>query len=313
VDARRLVHRLELVLAARLVVALVIEASAVVAPGDAGELGPANLVREVLAAVDVAHLDRAPVGAAVGQRIGEALPIVAGRGLGQRHRSVGGERVGVEQEPGRCAEALLHVDRRLILQAVVTRVEVVAAVLLGYAVALVVPQLRQARLDAVARRVREELLGKGVLLVDPGLELWAVEVLHPAVRGRRPGCRVVVGGVAAGRGRVREALGRVLGGLARVALALARGLAGAGGEGRGKQEYGRARFHHRFLWRRRAASGRPSKRRIVAVPALPDGVPEGTAGDRSAGSVDETSRRRSCRGPGPRSSRTCPCRPCGTA
>ena len=91
-------RRLEHLVPRRLRIARVEEPLAVLGPRDVREAHPAHLVGQILPRGHVAHLHRAPVGAAFRQAVGEERPVGRGRPLPHRHRAVLGDDVGVEHD-----------------------------------------------------------------------------------------------------------------------------------------------------------------------------------------------------------------------
>ncbi len=165
-----------------LVVAAVEEALAVVGPGGARELDPLQPVGEVAAGRHLAHLPLLPVRATGGQAVGDAPAVLAHRVAGERDGAVGRQGVGIDQHARRAVQLLQGVDHALVLQAVVLGEEVAAALALGDAVALVVPELGQAAAQRLAGRDRLQVPeGDAVLLFDPGAGVVGVGVLQPAV------------------------------------------------------------------------------------------------------------------------------------
>jgi len=64
-------------------------------------------------------VDLAPIRAALGDGIGGEFALARGREVVEAGGAVGGELVGIEEDARGAVEALLHVDDRLVLQAVV--------------------------------------------------------------------------------------------------------------------------------------------------------------------------------------------------
>ena len=93
----------------------------------------------------------------LGDAVGDVLAVVADRHARERDRAVLGPRVRVEQHPRLAVERVLHVEHALVLQAVVLREEVPAAVLGRRRDLLVVPQVGEALLDRLALGDRFEV------------------------------------------------------------------------------------------------------------------------------------------------------------
>ena len=156
----------------RFVVAGIVEALAIGRPRRLGELGPLQFVVELLARVDLHDVPGHPVGAGLGAGVGKLFAVVADRPAGERRRAVGLPLVGIKQHPARLVELVLHEEDRLILQAVVTGIEVPATVLDRSAELLVVPQVGQPFADGVALGDGLEIrLGDLVLGFNPGFDL----------------------------------------------------------------------------------------------------------------------------------------------
>src|SRR5678815_1359768 len=135
-----------LLLAAGLAVgreAVVPEAALVVLPRDAGELAPLERFVEVLAGVDVAHMQLLPVTARRRQPVTEQCAVVGIARAGERDRAVLAELVGIEHDYGLACETLLHVEHVLILQTVILAEEIAAALARREGVALVVEERLQ--------------------------------------------------------------------------------------------------------------------------------------------------------------------------
>jgi hypothetical protein len=192
-------------------IARVVEAGAVLRPGQVRELHPLEAVVEHVTGLDVDDAHRTPVRAAVLDEVGDLRAVGARHGAGQGHGAVPGPAVRVEQRARRAVRALLHEVDRLVLEAVVAREEDAPAALHRQREALEVEQLREAPGDRLAPRQGLEVVeGDAVLGLDPGGDgvVLAHVVLEPAVRvGDRD---LAVGGGAEGLRDVRGA-GRGIG------------------------------------------------------------------------------------------------------
>src|SRR5690606_36076981 len=142
-----LVDLLELLARPGGIVGAVEEALVVGGPRDPGELAPLEQIRAVLAGRNLADLPALPVGAGVGQRVGQVLAVVADRQRGDRGGAVLAQQVGIEQQLGLAVERVGPVVDRLILQAVVPGEEVAAALLPWGRVALEIPQALESLLN----------------------------------------------------------------------------------------------------------------------------------------------------------------------
>src|SRR6185295_18038326 len=130
---------------ARLREARVVEARLVRRPDDGGELRE-HLVRKVLARRHVADVDLLPVAAAAGEAVPEQRSVLGGRRAHEGDRTVGAERIGVEQDALLPVEALPYVEDRLVLEAGVPREEIARALLLGHGDARKIEQRGEAGL-----------------------------------------------------------------------------------------------------------------------------------------------------------------------
>ncbi len=205
----------------------VVEALPVLREGGAAELGPAHLVGEIPPGVDVAHPPDEPVGAGVGDRVGDEPPVVGEAHAGERHRAVLGHDVRIEEHAPVHGRVVGDVEDRLGLEPGVAHVEVALAVLGGGGEALVVPDPGEPLADGRPLRDGGQVgVGHRVLGGDPELRVVRVVVLEPAVRVLHLGPEVVVDDVHLLRGRVLEP-GRGGGGC--------RGC-GRGGRGRGRDD-----------------------------------------------------------------------------
>ena len=97
------------------------------------------------------HVPGLPVGAGLGDAVGQVLAVVADRHAGQGDGAVLGPGVRIEQHARLAVERVRDVEDRLVLQAVVADVEVTAARLEGSGILLVVPQFGQAFAGCVSR------------------------------------------------------------------------------------------------------------------------------------------------------------------
>ncbi len=158
------------------------EALLVRSPGQARELRPRQMVGPVRAGGHVAHEDLLPVAAALRERVGHEGPVPGHRGGGEGDRTVGGERVGVEEHPLEPGQTLPHEQDGLVLEPGVAEVEVAARVPLRDGDPWVVEQLLQALLEGLVQGAAEEGGGELVLRLDPGRRLGVIGVLQPPVR-----------------------------------------------------------------------------------------------------------------------------------
>ena len=146
-----------------------IEKSGIADPRDAGELGPADLVRQHLAGGHIEQADGPPVRTAILDRIGQQLAIVRRLPVGQRGRTVLGPAIRVDQQARGPGQGIADKQLRLVLQARIAHVEIVGAGLARQAEPFVIHQ----RLDPLGKPIplrqrAEILLGHRVLLLHPG-------------------------------------------------------------------------------------------------------------------------------------------------
>jgi len=206
-------HRLRLIVAATGVVgarriAAVVDARGIRRPGEAPELGLAQLIRQVDAVGDATELPDLPVGPAVGQRIGDHFTVGRGLEACERDRGIAAGGVRIEQHPRHRGQGIRHIQHALVLGAVVAGEEILAALHARQPDTLVVPELRQALLEALAlRQGFEPRLGERVLRTHELAGRGGRRVLHPPI------------GVGDGRAVVvidhRTALGGGIGGRSR--------------------------------------------------------------------------------------------------
>ena len=164
------------------IVGTVVETLRVGRPRGAGVLHPLNAVFGQRSRSGIHHPDLDPVRTGCGRRIGQVAAVLRERRRGQRHRTVLGERVGVEEEFARLTGPLRAVERRLVLQPVVIIIVPPVAVLRGRPLLGIVPQLGQPVADRPAERnLREVVLRHGVLGLDPCGRGLRTVVLEPAV------------------------------------------------------------------------------------------------------------------------------------
>ncbi len=199
------VQRFEFIARLGLGVAGVEEALGIGGPGWIGELDPAQLVALVFPGGDVSHPPALPIRAGFGHAPHDLRAVGRAPRPRQRDRAVFGERVGIEQHPALALERVHHVGDRLVLQAVVLRHDVHAAVLVGHAVAFVVPQCREPFCDRVAGLdLLEHRLGQRSLGIHPLPSRRAVDVLEPPIRIGDVHSVVAIDGLAALCGRVHQ-------------------------------------------------------------------------------------------------------------
>ena len=132
------------------------------------------------------HLDRAPVGAAVLDRISEQLAVLARRPFGERGRAVLRPADWGRSARGLAADAVADEQHRLVLKPAVVGVEIVPALFHRGGEALVIVELRSSASSSASRpgKRREKGVGHLVLGIDPGADLGigADVVLEPAIR-----------------------------------------------------------------------------------------------------------------------------------
>ena len=146
----------------------------------------------------VHHADLHPVRTRRGGRIGKPAAVLREGHVGQGHRPVVGELIGVEEHLAGLARLLRAVDHRLVLQTVVISVVPPVAVLARGALLGVVPHFGQPLADGPAERnLREVVLRHGVLGGDPRGRGLRVVVLEPAVGIGNLRAEIVVHHVAA--------------------------------------------------------------------------------------------------------------------
>ena len=153
-----------------LVVTRVEEALVVVRPGDVRELHPLDDVGEILASVDIAHMQFLPVGTARRQTVSEIPTVVRYRGSRQCYGTICGEQIRIEQHSRRLVSVVLDVKHVLVLQSAVLEIEVASVLLERRGKTLVVPECRQPVADRLALRDRRQKgVGQPVLRCDPFL------------------------------------------------------------------------------------------------------------------------------------------------
>jgi hypothetical protein len=183
-DLLALDGRLIFAAARRRIEARIEEAAAVPAPRQRRIFDPLDPVVERLAAVGIDDAQDAPVRAAILHRIEQIAPIVRGEPFGQRRRPVLREAVGVEKFAFLALQPLAHIERRLVLQARIARVEIAATRLARRPVALEIVELRHAVAQRVAPGERLEIgEGRVILGRDPGLHILVAAhvILEPAI------------------------------------------------------------------------------------------------------------------------------------
>ena len=119
-------------------------------PGHGEELDPADGVGEVAPGFDVADVPLGPVGAGVGEAVGEQFTVAGGYHSGERGGAIGAQRVGIEKHAPGVFEPVGGVEHILVLQAVIAEEEIAGAGLLEPREALVVIEAGEALLEAGA-------------------------------------------------------------------------------------------------------------------------------------------------------------------
>ena len=181
------------------------EALRVLRPREVGKTHPSDFVGKVLALVEIADVDRLPVGAPFREPVREHSSIGRRHPLRERHRAVRREDVGIEHERRRCRQTRADVKRRLALQAAVLLVEVASALAHGNAHLGVIPQLRDPLFEAIAPGQPGEIVRRHLILGrHPGGDVRRVEVFHPPVRVGDLRAEVVVDDVALFRDRIGQ-------------------------------------------------------------------------------------------------------------
>ena len=180
------------------IVGAVVEALGVGSPRGARELHPLDVVVGQLARRHVDHADLHPVGTRLGHGIGAIIAVLGERHVGQRHRPVGRQGVGIEEDAALGVGRIGAVEHRLVLKPVVVKPVPGIAVPGGNALLGVVPELGEALADGPAERnLREVVVRHGVLGGDPGGRSLRVVVLEPAVGVGHLRAEVVVDHLAA--------------------------------------------------------------------------------------------------------------------
>ncbi len=187
-------------------VAGVIKRARIRHPGDRSEARPLDLVLEVLFLVDVAQVERALFVAVLRKTERDELAVVRGRPPIERRRAVGGERVGIDEDFVLAAQAVAHVEDRLVLVTLAARVEIATVPVRqlahdGRRDGTDREQLGETvvQLVAIAHAV-EHAARQRVLLLGPAPYLVALAIFEPAVGvGDRMAEQVVDHRVAPGR------------------------------------------------------------------------------------------------------------------
>ena len=184
IDLLILVQRLERLPGLRLGEARVVKARPVARPAEAREFDPFQFVGGDPAGGDVEDFDRAPVGAAVLDRIKKMPAVFARHPFGERGGTVLRPAVGIDQRPPLAIDAIAHEQHRLVLQPVVAGVEIMPALLHRHAEPLIVIELGHARLERRAQRQRcQEFVGRDVFDIDPRAHFGIVAdvIFEPAI------------------------------------------------------------------------------------------------------------------------------------
>src|SRR5580704_3227594 len=128
----------------------VVDTRAVAGPGHSPELRKSQRVRRVSAIRYPAESPDLPIGAAIGNGVGDHVPFRARREIRERHGRIGAHRIRIEKNPAGLVQAIGYEKDALVLMAVVVQIEVTPALLHRRIEALVIPQLRQALLHPSA-------------------------------------------------------------------------------------------------------------------------------------------------------------------
>ena len=199
----------------RFVVTRVKKSLAIFCPGRARKFHPFDDIGPIFHRSHLTHADFLPIGPGSGKRVSHEIAVLGDVIAFQRHSSVSGKLVRVEQHLRLGVKRGDRVKHALILQPVVPGEEIAASLLERHAVTLVIPQPGQARLDG---RQPGNLLkiaeSDFVLRLHPGLCLRRIVVLQPAIRIGDLHAVIIVHDVRPARVRVND-FGRrgVVGGL----------------------------------------------------------------------------------------------------
>ena len=179
-------------------------------PRGPAELHPLDIVRQILAGSDVAHLPVFPVAAGLGQAIGHQLAILGDVITGQGDGTVLRESIGVQQHLLFGPRFILPpVGDRLPLEAGLPGIKETPRDLVRHAVFVVILKLLQpVQQGRAPGQLAEEILGKLRLGIDPSHGLRAIEVLHPAIGISHGGAVEHVRGIGTAGGGVENREGR---------------------------------------------------------------------------------------------------------
>ena len=161
-----------------------IEEAFIAEPGNAREFRPADLVAHLFAGRDVKHLDRAPVAAAVLDRIGQIIARFRRGGVGKSGGVVRRPGVRIDQQTALAAPPVAHEILRLVHQPGIVTVEIAITRLGRDAEAFVIDQLGEFGLEPLgARKLFEIGIGDDVLRLHPvrHLGIAAHIVFEPAI------------------------------------------------------------------------------------------------------------------------------------
>src|SRR5579863_4111026 len=108
-------------------IAGVVEAGVVEPPGDAGGAGALDGVGKNSAGFGFDDVQRAHLGTAGRQAIGDVLSVFAGLVPVERDGAIGGEQVGVKQDAVGTVEPISHIEDGLVLHALAARIKIMSA------------------------------------------------------------------------------------------------------------------------------------------------------------------------------------------
>ena len=145
-------------------IARIEEAASVRMPGDRRVLAVRQRVAQIEISIDVADAQRLLVTTGLRNEIGDALAEAVGHGVGQRHRAVGREAVGIDDGVARSGKMALPAVAALVGEPVVVEMEVARAAAMRNSHAGIVEHHIEQLADRRARRQRIEIGAAALIL-----------------------------------------------------------------------------------------------------------------------------------------------------
>jgi hypothetical protein len=164
-------------------ITIVIDTGAVPCPRDRVELAELEEHRQIDAVGHATEVPGVPVGAAIGQRVGQQVAIRARHPLRQGDGGVVALAIRVHQHARRCIERIADIKDALILRAIVAHEEIFAAFTLRDPEAFIRPELFETFAEPGSLRQLFEIgLCQCIFCGNPVARCLCRRILEPAIR-----------------------------------------------------------------------------------------------------------------------------------